>query len=287
MQKIPVRSFKNPVNEPELSGSFNIRKLGPLLTGSDMIQELHRHDFFFVLVIEKGKGEHIIDFTSYPITGHSVFFMRPGQVHQLTLKKGSSGYLLEFKNDFYSPARHSANQLLRKVSSKNYCRPGSKRFKELIAVLDKIFNEFTSRQEKYFDVIKANMEIFFIELSRQSPNPGGLTNETNLYTQERLEELMQLLELNIYTKKQVSDYADMMHLTSYQLNTITKKLLGKTCSAVIDDHIILEAKRQLLATSEQVNQVADQLGYEDPSYFIRFFKKHTGYSPEAFRKNFK
>ncbi|MBK9402216.1 MAG: helix-turn-helix transcriptional regulator [Bacteroidetes bacterium] len=55
----------------------------------------------------------------------------------------------------------------------------------------------------------------------------------------------------------------------------------------INDEIILEAKRQLLAGSCQVNELAWQMGYEDVSYFIRFFKKHTGYSPEAFRKNFR
>ena len=76
-------------------------------------------------------------------------------------------------------------------------------------------------------------------------------------------------------------------MSVYQLNNITKTTLGKTASDVINDHIILEAKRFLLATSEQVNQIAYHLGYEDPSYFIRFFKKHTGYTPEAFRSNFR
>ncbi|MBL7932446.1 MAG: AraC family transcriptional regulator, partial [Bacteroidia bacterium] len=74
---------------------------------------------------------------------------------------------------------------------------------------------------------------------------------------------------------------------SYQLNSITKSLLGKTCSEIINEQIILEARRYLLATSNQVNQIAYQLGYEDVSYFIRFFKKHTGHSPDSFRQNFK
>jgi AraC-like DNA-binding protein len=95
------------------------------------------------------------------------------------------------------------------------------------------------------------------------------------------------MEAHISKLKQVSQYAEMLHLSSYQLNAITKSMLGKTCSAMIDEHIILESKRYLLATSGQVNQIAYQLGYEDVSYFIRFFKKHTGYSPEAFRKNFR
>jgi AraC family transcriptional regulator, transcriptional activator of pobA len=63
--------------------------------------------------------------------------------------------------------------------------------------------------------------------------------------------------------------------------------VGKTVSALINEQIILEAKRYLLATHNQVKDIADHLGYEDVSYFIRFFKRHTGHSPEAFRKNFK
>jgi len=78
-----------------------------------------------------------------------------------------------------------------------------------------------------------------------------------------------------------------LNLSSFQLNAITKATLGKNCSELINEYVILESKRYLLATSNQVNQIADHLGYEDISYFTRFFKKHTGYSPEAFRNNFK
>lgn len=56
---------------------------------------------------------------------------------------------------------------------------------------------------------------------------------------------------------------------------------------MINEQIVLEAKRYLLATPNQVKEVANHLGYEDVSYFVRFFKKHTGHTPEAFRKNFK
>jgi AraC family transcriptional regulator, transcriptional activator of pobA len=78
-----------------------------------------------------------------------------------------------------------------------------------------------------------------------------------------------------------------MSLSAYQLNEITKSSIGKTASDLINEHIILEAKRYLLATPNQVKDIADLLGYEDPSYFIRFFKKHTGHSPDAFRQHFK
>lgn len=287
MKKIPVRHISTTLKEPAFSGSFSIRDVAGLLSGNDMVQELHRHSFFYVLVLEKGMGEHIIDFVSYPVTDHTVFFMRPGQVHQLILKNGSTGYLLEFSNDFYSPLEEVANQVLRKVSSKNYCPLEAERFNKLHTILSYIFEEYTAKQEKYKEVIKSGLDILFIELARQSRNPQNILTSSSQYTQERLDELLALVELHISTNKQVSEYAAMMNLSTYQLNAITKKTLGKTCSQFIDEHIILEAKRYLLATTNLVNQVADQLGYEDVSYFTRFFKKHTRYTPEAFRQNFK
>lgn len=287
MEKIPIRHINITVTEPELSDRFNIRDIATLLSGGDMVQELHRHDFFFVLALEKGMGKHVIDFTPYPISDNSIFFMRPGQVHELTLEKGSTGYLMGFNADIYSPFEKSSNQLLRKVSSKNYFRLTPGRFEKLFSVLTYIFQEHSVKQERYKEVIKANLNIFVIELLREDQHPRSVSNDSKLYTQERLEELLQLLESHITKNKQVAYYAEMMHLTPYQLNAITKTTLGKTCSQLINEYIILETKRNLLATSNQVNQIADHLGYEDVSYFIRFFKKYTGYSPEAFRHNFR
>ncbi len=283
MEKIPVRSL----GEPDIKGSFSIREVTTLLSEKDMVQELHRHNFFFVLVIEKGKGEHVIDFTTYPIRDYSVFFLRPGQVHQLEIKKGGTGYLMEFNADYYSPSELAAKQALRKASMKNHCQFNPDRAEKLLNILSYIFKEYTERPGKYREVIKAYLEIFFVELERQSQNPGRLIKTANPYSQERLEALLELLEIHVSTKKRVVQYAEMLHLTPYQLNAITKKTLGKTCSQLIDEQIIMEAKRNLLATSDQVSQIAFKLGYEDLSYFIRFFKKHTGFSPVGFRQNFK
>lgn len=284
MEKIPVRTIKNSI----FSSSFAIREIGSLLSEYDMVQPIHRHDFFFVLVLQKGQGEHMIDFHSYPINDYSIFFMRPGQVHQLTLKKGSDGYLLSFKKNFcWSTRESSAYQTLRKVSNKNHYQLNDKHFKKVHSILFNISQEYTEKQEKYIEVIQASLEIFFIELLRQSQDPKKKSKNTMTYSQERFEDLIELLETHFLREKQVGAYADMLHLTTYQLNAITKEAVGKTCSQLINEHIILEAKRNLLLSANQVNQIAFYLGYKDPSYFIRFFKKNTGYSPEAFRQNFK
>lgn len=279
MDKIPVRHIDVTQKEPDLSDSFGIRDIGALIAQNDMVQELHRHDFFYILVLKKGMGNHEIDFTPYEVRDHSVFLMRPGQVHRLVLKAGSTGYLMHFGKDFYDKV---SNQLLRKASSINCYHLNENNFQKLFSLLTSVFEEYTIKQEQYQEVIKANLNIFFIGLIRQfSKSPSNNVP----YMQERLDEFLGLLETRLFSHKQVAQYADMLNLSNYQLNAITKTTLGKTCSELINEYVILESKRHILATSDQVSQVAYHLGFEDVSYFIRFFKKHTGYSPEEFRRN--
>jgi AraC family transcriptional regulator, transcriptional activator of pobA len=286
MKKIPVRYITETHKEIASSERFKIRRVQDILAGKDLIHDLHRHDFFFILVLQNGKGSHGIDFTHYNVLDNSVFFLRPGQVHQLVLKAGSTGFLVEFNHEFYYPKDKLSIHRLRKASNKSYCHLQVKRFEKLIAILTCIFEEYTGKEEGYMEIIKANLAIFFIEFVRQSPNPKSLSSTVSSYTQERLEEFLELLEKYITTHKQVSKYTDLMNLSPYQLNEITKTTIGKTASELISEHIILEAKRHLLATPDQIKNIADHLGYEDVSYFVRFFKKHTGYSPEAFRHHF-
>lgn len=287
MESIPVRHIATTQKEPNLLGNFTIRKLQDLLEGKDMVHELHRHDFYFILLLKKGFGNHEIDFVGYDITDYSVFIVRPGQVHKLELRSDSIGYMIQFNAEFYYPIEKEPNILLQKASTKNFYQLNEANFSRLNILAESIFNEYKNRPEEYQEVIKSNLRILFIELMRLRNRSNKPTENKDLYVQERLEEFLQLLELNIANEKQVSQYADMLHLSNYQLNSITKQTLGKTASELINEQIILESKRYLLATSNQVNQIAFHLGYEDVSYFSRFFKKHTGYSPEAFRQKLK
>jgi AraC-like DNA-binding protein len=281
MENIPVRKIQAPSKEPPLSENFSIRNIRDLLTGGDMIQELHRHDFFYILALGQASGDHEIDFNLYPVCDNSIFIMRPGQVHKLTLKAGSTGYLLQFKPGLLYPPDKTSDHLLRKASKINLHQPDTKQCKMLLSILQYISREYSNKEEGYQAAIKAHLDIFFIELIRMQNK--GIPDIVKTYHQERLEEFSALLEIHIINHKQVAHYADLLHLSAYQLNAITRTTLGKTCSEVINEYIILESKRYLLATSNQVKEIAWHLGYEDVSYFIRFFKKHTGYSPDAFR----
>lgn len=277
----------NPDKTCRFSKRFDIRNVYDLLEGKSMVETLHRHDFFYVLILEQGSGFHEIDFTSYPIKPYSVYFLRPGQVHQLELKEGCNGYLLQFSRDFYNSNDIESSRFLRKVSSKNFCQLNQDSFQKLIPILTAIHQEYINQENGYLQMIKANLSRFFIELMRNCQKINQNTQKVNPYLLEKLDEFYALLEEHVATTKQVSKYAELLGLSTYQLNTITKKTLGKTCSELITNYIILESKRYLLTTANQVNQIAWHLGYDDVSYFIRFFKKQTTFSPEAFRKHSK
>ncbi|RXQ95862.1 helix-turn-helix domain-containing protein [Ancylomarina salipaludis] len=282
MQEIQVRNLK----EPNLSGSFAMSHLDALLAECDMLERIHRHNFYFILAIEKGDGEHQVDFANYPIKDYSIFFLRPGQVHQLLLKAGSKGYLMGFVPSFISTENKQKRRAFRLASLNNYYQLDAKTYRKYIPILECIFNEYANKELMYLESIRANLDLLFIELFRHTKN-ANISTGNNAYVQALLEDLLEMLEIHIYENKQVSYYAQKLKLTSYQINAITKKTLGKTCSQLINERITLEAKRNLMASSSQVKEIAYHLGFEDPSYFIRFFKKQTGQTPESFRQNFK
>jgi len=186
MNNIPIRHINTSIQEALYPEPFTIRDVGDMLAGQDMVQELHRHDFFYILALKKGLGEHEIDFTPYKVGDHSLFFMRPGQVHKLILKSASTGYLIEFTRDFYFATDIESNQLLRKAGTTSFYQPAAKIYKKLHAILTYIFEEYTGKQENYGEVIKANLTILFTELARQHNKmaPGNVAP----YMQERLEE---------------------------------------------------------------------------------------------------
>jgi AraC family transcriptional activator of pobA len=286
MKTIPVRKLPAGQVAPALSGRFSIRSLEQVMAGRDLVHDLHRHDFYFVLAVEHGEGVHEIDFVAYPVHDAAIFILRPGQVHRLELKASATGFLLEFDLELYQPKHSLSDFRWKKITGKNFCEGEAAKFGRLLDYLSAIKLEYDEKSEGYLEAIKANLDLFFLGYLRMSQHPGRLSKPENSYSLDRFEEFRLLLETHIATKKNVSDYTALMNLSAYQLNTITKTAVDKTVSDLINEQILLEAKRYLLATANQVKDIADDLGYEDVSYFIRFFKKHMGLTPDAYRKNF-
>lgn len=265
---------------------FRIFRVSDILSGKNMKEELHRHDFYFILLLTSGVGTQEIDFVVQSVTGDSLIIMRPGQVHRFELKAGCEGYWVAFNKDFQMLTMATGKALLRQAASRNFYKLNKESVEVLGKILQTMLEEYTSKKHGFEFVVKASLEIFLIQFLRYLENARDVSLKVNHYHQEKLQEFLALLESNIGEIKQSAAYADMLNLSPFQLNSITKKLLGKTVTDLIEDQILLEAKRCLLGTTDQVSDIAAQLGYLDASYFIRFFKKRMGVTPEAFRKNF-
>lgn len=283
MTEIPFRSLATAPTSLRLSNEFDIRSIEQVLGGKDVVQALHRHDHYFLLVLTQGEGVHECDFRPHELRPNTIYSMRPGQVHRLELRVGSTGYILQFKADFLATIEQGARLVLRRAGHVEVFHTDPDRYGELLILLDRIARAYAAQREGYLHIVRAYLSAFLADLVLHAPSLAPVS-EVKGYAQERLEELLELIETQVYHTKEVGAYADLMHLSTFQLNAIAKAGTGRTCSELITDQIILEAKRYLLATTDQVAQVADRLGYEDPSYFIRFFKKHTGHTPEGFRQ---
>ncbi|WP_343557421.1 helix-turn-helix domain-containing protein [Sphingobacterium sp.] len=94
-----------------------------------------------------------------------------------------------------------------------------------------------------------------------------------------------LIDANYKKSFSVAEYAKLLHLSSRSLSDLTQNQINKTPSQMIHERIILEAQRLLLYSELNVNQVGYRLGFEDPSYFVKYFKKYTSLSPSEFKKS--
>nr|WP_262904408.1 helix-turn-helix domain-containing protein [Polaribacter porphyrae] len=94
----------------------------------------------------------------------------------------------------------------------------------------------------------------------------------------------ELLEANFITHKKVDFYCSQLHITPKKLNASTSTILGRSPKRIINDRIILEAKRLLVHTTNNSKEISYSLGFQEPTNFIKFFKKNLNTTPLAFRE---
>lgn len=94
-----------------------------------------------------------------------------------------------------------------------------------------------------------------------------------------------LIDENYKKGYSVAEYARLLHISSRSLSDLTQQQINKTPSQMIQERIILEAQRLLLYSNLNINQVGYRLGFDDASYFVKYFKKYTGVSPSEFKKS--
>jgi AraC family transcriptional activator of pobA len=112
-------------------------------------------------------------------------------------------------------------------------------------------------------------------------SPAGLLDRYDL---DRLRRFRQLIESHYPKRWPVRRYARELALSESSLNRLCRRLTGGTAFDVIQQRLALEARRRLVYVAAPVTAIAAELGFKDPAYFCRFFRKHTGLSPTGFRR---
>jgi AraC family transcriptional activator of pobA len=93
-----------------------------------------------------------------------------------------------------------------------------------------------------------------------------------------------LLESHYAEHWSVARYAQRLGLTAERLNKLVQAEAQRSPLALIHDRLAREACRRVAYVAAPISRLAFELGFEDPAYFCRFFKRHTGFSPREFRR---
>lgn len=265
--------------------SFYIERLATHLQNHKFINKPHNHDFYLLLYINKGEGEHTIDFKTYSISPGSFFLMTPGQVHSWKMKDGTDGYIIFFIPSFYRMQAQESNLLTFPFFHSLNANPLINISKDQKTVIDfvveQMVNEFIYSPKTDLRILRSYLEIILLKLSVGFPTAE--TKDVANTDSFKIRKLEQLIERHYVRMKRPSQYADLMNLSASYLNSICKKLLGKTLTTLISERLILESKRLFSYSDLNVSEVANRLNFKDTSYFIRFFRKHTQLTPEQFK----
>ena len=225
----------------------------------------HRHTFFELLFFVQAKGRHEIDFKHYPVENNNVHFVSPGQIHKLSLEK-KKGCVLCFTEDFV--ALKSSGRLAEAFpffDGSHYPvlklnKEFSVQVQELVASLSR---ELRSDNSDSMDICRSYLNILLLKLRTcfnetikdAKPDPQDKTQKVALFKK--------LIDAHYLSHKTVSEYARELSVSPNHLNALCKKQEGKTATQLIQERLLLEAKRVLYATEMHIKEI---------SFYLHFLK---------------
>ena len=244
----------------------------------------HRKDYYFMAFIKKGGSRHWIDMTAYTIKPNKFYFTIPEQVHLKEQGALLSGIMMSFTKDFLALDENRSLRNLPIIQNPHHgheldLNKNDQLFVE--DILEKIYLEYHAKGEWQRNMLLAYMEVLLIYLSRLYT--GQFSQPKESPDRQLLKKYLSHIEESYSEFHEVAAYADRMNLSAGHLSEFVKKQSGKPAIAHIHERLILEAKRMLLHSDDSIKEIAFQLGFEDASYFNKFFKRLTLQTPLQYR----
>ncbi|CAM5370779.1 helix-turn-helix domain-containing protein [Eoetvoesiella caeni] len=293
--RIPLYSLYGRTDaEAELS-FVHLETLESGNEGHDWNILAHRHhDLHQIIWVSKGYGTVELDTHTLFLRSPVLIYVPPLVVHGFRWKPGSDGFILTMAGTPLAGiiSRSQAPEII-SVQDQPLVITGDSTKKEDVL---KIRNLFAAISGEYIQdlpcrdvAISSNILILLVEIVRlrRLYSSVALTQEvrsTEVKHQATFRRFKGLIERHMRQHYRVADYACSLATSTRNLNRLCFRLAGKTPSQVIQQRMMLEARRYLLYTDKTIAEIGYELGFEDPSYFTRFFVREEGIAPAAFRQ---
>ncbi|MEO6177160.1 MAG: AraC family transcriptional regulator [Flavobacterium circumlabens] len=239
---------------------------------------------YTVILITEGEGIFHADFASFPFTSPVILFSTPQQSIYIKETKPVKYLMLQFHSDFYCIEYHRNEVACNGLLFNNiYIEPSLKlsqgELDSYLQLIRQINDEF--KQPDPSDIVlRAYLQLF---LAKSSSIKIKSIEKQKVFKDEKMDLFKQLLEENFLTLHKPSDYASLLAMTPNNFTKQCTRRFNKTPSQLIQERLILEAKKQLHLTRLSIKEIAFALKFQDEYYFSRVFKKMTKISPQTFR----
>jgi AraC family transcriptional regulator, transcriptional activator of pobA len=251
------------------------------------LSPVQRLTYYDITIIADGQGKFSIDSYEQGIRRGSIFFSSPGQIRKWKTDRVPKGYVLIFENEFLCTFFNDT-QFVQNLSYFNssenppVLRLDTADYDHLINMLKNVQNEISAFKKNDKHMLRALLYQILIFLNRKYISTYALSDkkQPNRYVNN----FIQLVNTNHHQYRAVTFYAQRLHITSGHLNSLVKHYLGISAKKYILNRNMLEAKKMLQYTNLGIDEIAAYLNYESTTYFIRFFKQHTNFTPLHFRR---
>ncbi|MHB0755706.1 AraC family transcriptional regulator [Polaribacter sp. M15] len=275
------------------TSTFKILKIEDLFMSenSDVFVRNHKVNFYTIMVITNDVGRHSIDYKDFYYSKGTVLAIRKDQIHRFYSNKNVKGYLLLFKEEFLNSYLNEHQvamtiQMFNEWIISPKTQLNTTEYVKFLQLLIQIEKEFTNISDDYsLKIIRSQLHVL-ITLIHRAKSKGYNKVQLSGYLKEFIK-FQSLLEKNYSNSKKVHFYADKLGFSSKKLNIVVKFIANKSAKVFIDDLVIIKAKKYLLHSNLSIKEVSYKIGFKDPANLCKYFKKHTQFTPEAYRKRYK
>lgn len=252
---------------------------------------IQRLNYYSLIWFKKGHGKIKADFNRYEFKENSLFAFAPYQPFMVEAGTAIEGSVIHFHPDFFCIHKHHKAVACNGILFNNVYQPPFVEVDENSAhTFESLFNTMKIEMQNpalaQYELLISYLKIFLITASRLKTEQQPHAIELSEANKEPfvLQKLKDAIEVNYKTKHSPAQYAEMLFVSPKTLAKLTKVYFNKTLSNLINERIIIEAKRELYLTNKTIKEIAYELGYNDEYYFSRFFKINADVSPQLYRQ---